>query len=52
MAKGVTLKGFKYPLEDYTMGGFNALGVSNEITEDEANIRLTEGQLVVIESRD
>lgn len=51
-AEGVTLKGFKYPLEDYTMGGFNALGVSNEMVEDVASISLTNGQLVVIESRD
>lgn len=49
---GVTLKGLKYPLENYTMGGFNSLGISNEIVDDEASISLTSGQLLVIESRD
>ena len=49
---GVRLKGLKYPLHDYTMGGFNSLGISNEIVDDEASIELTSGQLLVIESRD
>ena len=49
---GVTLKGLKYPLHDYTMGGFNSLGISIEIVDDEASIELTSGQLLVIESRD
>lgn len=49
---GVTLVGLKYPLTDYTMGGFNSLGISNEIVEEEASISLTSGQLLVIESRD
>lgn len=49
---GVTLKGLKYPLHNYTMGGFNSLGISNEIVDDEASIELTSGQLLVIESRD
>ncbi|MCI7533048.1 MAG: hypothetical protein MSA59_09380 [Lachnobacterium sp.] len=34
------------------MGGFNSLGISNEIVDDEASIELTSGQLLVIESRD
>lgn len=50
--EGVTLTGFKYPLSDAAMGGFNSLGISNEITEDEAVISLTGGQLLVIESKD
>lgn len=49
---GVTLTGLKYPLTDYTMGGFNSLGISNEIVDEEATISLTSGQLLVIESRD
>lgn len=49
---GVTLKGVKYPLDNYTMGGFNSLGISNEIVDDIATIELTSGQLLVIESRD
>lgn len=50
--EGVTLQGFKYPLQDYTMGGFNSLGISNEIVEEEAQISFTSGQLLVIESKD
>lgn len=49
---GVTLEGFRYPLVGYTMQGFNSLGVSNEIVEEEAHIRFTDGILLVIESRD
>ena len=55
---GLTLKGFKYPLERHTMGSFYLAdaapisGVSNEITEDEARITLEDGILVLVESRD
>ena len=50
--EGVTLTGMKYPLKDYTMGGFNSLGVSNEILAEEAVIQMKKGFLLVIESRD
>ena len=50
--KNVTLKGFKYPLENYTMGSFSSLGISNEIVEEVAEILLEEGILLVIEARD
>ncbi|MCM1106698.1 MAG: thiamine diphosphokinase [Blautia sp.] len=49
---GVSITGVKYPLSDYTMGGFNSLGVSNEIVDEEAKISLTSGRLLVVESRD
>lgn len=49
---GVTLTGLKYPLTDYTMGGYNSLGISNEIVDEVATISLTSGQLLVIESQD
>ncbi len=49
---GITLKGFYYPLHDYTMEAGSALGISNEIVEEEARICLTSGMLLVIESRD
>ena len=48
----VTLKGFKYPLENYTMESFSSLGISNEIVEEKAEILFEEGILLVIESRD
>ena len=47
---GVTLTGMKYPLKDATMHCYSSLGISNEIVEDEAKIRLKEGVLLVIES--
>lgn len=50
--KGLTLKGFKYPLQDFTMGGFSSLGISNEIMADVAEISFEEGNLIVIEARD
>ncbi|MCH5332753.1 MAG: thiamine diphosphokinase [Agathobacter sp.] len=49
---GVTLTGMKYPLENYTMSGFGSLGVSNEIVEPEAQISLTGGRLLIMETRD
>ena len=48
----VTLTGFKYTLDDYTMGDFNSLGVSNEIKEEVARIEFSSGILLVIESVD
>ncbi|MGN0482673.1 MAG: thiamine diphosphokinase [Lachnospiraceae bacterium] len=50
--KGLTLKGFKYPLDDAVMEGYHALGVSNEIEEDEAVISIKEGVAIVVESSD
>lgn len=49
--EGVTLKGFLYPLEDYHMSSFSSLGISNEIVDEEAEVQLREGILLVIESR-
>lgn len=50
--KGLTLEGFKYPLKEFTMGGFSSLGISNEIVEEIAKISFEEGILLVIEARD
>lgn len=46
------LRGFKYPLSDYCMTGFNSLGVSNEIVDERGEISFEKGILLVIESRD
>lgn len=51
-AKGVTAKGVKYPLDHCLLSGFNTLGVSNEITEEAAEITVESGFLLLIESRD
>lgn len=50
--KGVTLTGFKYNLSESNLGGFNTLGISNQIEDEEAVIQVKEGILLVIESRD
>lgn len=49
---GLTLRGFFYPLTEYGMPADSFLGISNEITEEEAVISFRKGTLLVIESRD
>ncbi len=51
-AMGVTLQGFKYPLEQATMEGFTSLGVSNELVDETGEIHIKQGALIVIEARD
>lgn len=50
--KGLTLRGFKYPLEKYELQCYHSLGVSNEISQEEAEISFEEGILLMVESRD
>ncbi len=50
--EGLTLTGFKYPLNDYTLPIGTSLGVSNEIIKDTAHIKMDKGILTVIESKD
>ena len=49
---GLTLRGFCYPLTDYTMKSEDSIGVSNEIKDGEAQILFKSGKLVIVESRD
>lgn len=49
---GITLKGFKYPLKDFTLKIGESLGISNEIVDNVATIDIREGILIVIESKD
>lgn len=51
---GITLEGFRYPLNNYTMDIFRTptLGISNEIAGAEGKIICREGVLLVIESND
>ncbi len=51
-ASGVTLHGFKYPLQDAVLTMGNSLGVSNELVEDIGVIEVQRGILLVVESRD
>ena len=48
----VTLKGFKYPVQNLTFYREKTLGVSNEITEEEAIVEFKKGIFIVVESRD
>lgn len=50
--KGLTLRGFKYPLTKYTMRIGDSIGVSNEVVKEKADILLEKGILVVIEAKD
>ncbi len=50
--EGLTLRGFKYPLDNYCLTIGKSLGVSNEIIKDIATIDLKSGTLIVIESKD
>ena len=50
--KGVTLKGFKYTLEETTLEIGHSIGVSNEQIEEYAEINLKEGILILIKSKD
>ena len=49
---GLTLCGFSYPVQDYTLMQGRSVGVSNEITGQQGEISLKEGLLLVMESRD
>ena len=49
---GLYLKGFKYPLNDYTMDIKATIGISNEIVKEIATVSLATGILMKIESRD
>ncbi|MFB4165569.1 thiamine diphosphokinase [Alteribacillus sp. JSM 102045] len=51
-AAGVTLNGFLYPLKDAVLIRKETLGISNKITEKEAEIYVKNGVLLVIKSKD
>lgn len=50
--EGITLKGFKYPLTDASLGIGHSIGVSNEQTEKKGVIDLEKGILILIKSKD
>lgn len=45
---GVTLKGLKYPLNNYTMTNRYPIGVSNEFTGAPASVSVKDGELLLI----
>lgn len=50
--RGLTLTGFKYPLQSYHLACYHSLGVSNEISDNEAEISFEDGILLMVESKD
>ena len=50
--KGITLKGFKYPLTDRDIFIGTSLCISNELVEEEGRITLSDGVLITVESHD
>ncbi|MGI6703118.1 MAG: thiamine diphosphokinase [Clostridia bacterium] len=50
--RGVTLKGFKYPLYDFTLEMGSSRGISNQLVDDIGEISITSGWLLVVLSRD
>ena len=50
--KGLTLRGFKYPLTNADFPSAGSLGISNELTEDEGVVTFAEGTLIMVEARD
>lgn len=49
---GVTLRGVKYPLENYEMAADDTIGISNEIVDSCGEITLEKGYLLIIMSSD
>lgn len=51
---GVTLKGAKYPLDrhHFSVLGSGSLGVSNEIRDEQVEITMESGVMILVESRD
>lgn len=51
-AEGITLKGFKYEIENYTLQVGDSIGVSNEQILDIAQVDINNGILMMIKSKD
>ncbi|CAM3491088.1 thiamine diphosphokinase [Marinicrinis lubricantis] len=49
---GITLTGFKYPLNDAEIEMGQSIGVSNELLEELGTINIRDGLLLVIQSKD
>ncbi len=50
--RGITLEGFKYPLEDYDLEAGSSRCISNELAGDTGTIRIREGIAICVESRE
>lgn len=52
MLENVTLKGVKYPLDNAVMYRYKSLGISNEVTENVADVVIGNGRGLLIFSKD
>ncbi len=52
VVKGITLSGFKYPLNKATLNIGMTIGISNEWLSEEGHIELDSGELLIIRSKD
>jgi thiamine pyrophosphokinase len=52
LVTGITLQGFQYPLHEATLTIGQSLGISNRIVEPFGYIQISQGMLLVIESKD
>ena len=49
---GLTLKGFEYPVNDFTLLNTDSVGTSNMLEEEDGEVRFGDGMLLMIRSRD
>lgn len=52
IVKGITLRGFLYPLENAELEIGTSLGISNELANGAGTVQLSEGALFVMQTRD
>lgn len=50
--RSISLLGFKYKLDNYRMNWNDNIGISNEIIQDNSEVRISNGVVITIESRD
>ena len=50
--ENLSIKGCKYPLEDYTLPKVTSLGASNEIISYDAEISFSKGEIIITHSND
>ena len=48
IAEGVSIKGAKYPLDNYTMTNFYPIGTSNEFIGEKVDISVEKGSILVV----
>ena len=51
-ARGLTLRGFKYPLGGAVLSHAQSLGISNELSDERGEVFLAGGTLIMAESAD